>query len=186
MRISGFITLPSERTLWDYTIWTESRTGCHLKVSQQLLDELSKIKLSENLKKLIDWTTLSTKSESFSDWTSLLKEARRVVYEEGYNYTKGNLVLDHWILSRCIFWPSQEEEDWWKLSPFQNGRAARTNQGCYRSIRIQRKCRESASMVHNYKECDQITVQMSELKCEWRKLEIQLAGLTKKQRKSKW
>ena len=51
MRSSGFITLPSERTLRDYTRWIESRTGCQPEVTQQLLDELSKVKLSENLKK---------------------------------------------------------------------------------------------------------------------------------------
>jgi hypothetical protein len=41
-------------------------------------------------------------------------------------------------------------------------------------------------MVHNYKECDQITEQMSELKVERRRIEIELEGLTKKQKKSKW
>ena len=49
----------------------------------------------------------------------------------------------------------------------------------------EKRC-ESASMVHNYKECDQITEQMLELNCERRKLDIQLAGLTKRQNKSKW
>ena len=42
------------------------------------------------------------------------------------------------------------------------------------------KRRENASLSHNYKECDQITEQMSELKCERRKLDIELSALAKK------
>ena len=50
MRSSGFITLPSERTLRDYTRWIESNTGCQPEVTEQLLDELKKVKLPEHLK----------------------------------------------------------------------------------------------------------------------------------------
>ena len=50
MRSSGFITLPSERTLCDYTRWIESNTGCQPEVTEQLLDELKKVKLPEHLK----------------------------------------------------------------------------------------------------------------------------------------
>ena len=50
MRSSGYITLPSERTLRDYTRWIESNTGCQPEVTQQLLDELNKVKLPEHLK----------------------------------------------------------------------------------------------------------------------------------------
>lgn len=50
MRSSSYITLPSERTLRDYTRWIESNTGCQPEVTQQLLDELNKVKLPEHLK----------------------------------------------------------------------------------------------------------------------------------------
>ena len=50
MRSSDFITLPSERTLRDYTRWIESNTGCQPEVTQQLLDELKKVELPEHLK----------------------------------------------------------------------------------------------------------------------------------------
>ena len=49
-RSSDFITLPSERTLRDYTRWIESNTGCQPEVTQQLLDELKKVELPEHLK----------------------------------------------------------------------------------------------------------------------------------------
>ena len=50
IRSSGCITLLSECTFRDYTRWIESNTGCQPEVTQQLLDELNKVKLSEHLK----------------------------------------------------------------------------------------------------------------------------------------
>ena len=46
--------------------------------------------------------------------------------------------------------------------------------------------REAAKTVHNYKECDKLTEQMSVLKSDRRRLELELATLTKKQKKSEW
>ena len=46
--------------------------------------------------------------------------------------------------------------------------------------------REAAKNVHNYKECDKLTEQMSVLKSDRRGLELELAALTKKQKKSEW
>ena len=46
-------------------------------------------------------------------------------------------------------------------------------------ITYKEKRRESASNVHNYKECDMLTEQMSALKAECREHERELAELTK-------
>ena len=51
IRSAGFITLPSERTLRDYTRWIKSETGCQPEVTQQLLDEISKYDMGEDVKK---------------------------------------------------------------------------------------------------------------------------------------
>ena len=53
-------------------------------------------------------------------------------------------------------------------------------------IRYKEKRRENAQLSHNYKECDRLTEQMSTLRCEKRKLELELSSLQKKHYKSKW
>ena len=53
-------------------------------------------------------------------------------------------------------------------------------------IGYKQKRREAANNIRNYKECDKLTEEMSELKSQKRKLETELAMLTKKQRKSSW
>ena len=51
IRSAGFISLPSERTLRDYTRWIKGDTGCQPQVTQMLLDEISKSNLNEDAKK---------------------------------------------------------------------------------------------------------------------------------------
>ena len=50
--------------------------------------------------------------------------------------------------------------------------------------RIEFKCkrRDAASNVRNYKECDELTEQMSNLKSEKRQLNTELSALTKRQK----
>ena len=122
-----------------------------------------------------------------SDRTLLLTEARRVVDKEAYNYKKGK---SH---SRALNPQADASSDPPKrkkinekyhlsrIEELQERIKDITDQLGYKEKR-----RESASMVHNYKECKQITEQMSDLKVERRRLEIELEGLTKKQKKSKW
>ena len=122
-----------------------------------------------------------------NDRSLLFKEARRVVDEEGYDYKKGR------SRSRSLNPQADVSSDPPKKKKMsEHYRVTRIAELQERikditdQIGYKEKRRESASLVHNYKECDQITEQMSELKCERRKLEIELAGLTKKQKKSKW
>ena len=53
-------------------------------------------------------------------------------------------------------------------------------------IEFKNKRRDAASNVRNYKECDELTEQMSNLKNEKRLLDTELSALTKKQKKSIW
>ena len=48
MRDSGFVKLPSERTLRDYTNYFEVKTGFQDEVDEQLIQEISSLHLSEN------------------------------------------------------------------------------------------------------------------------------------------
>ncbi len=48
------------------------------------------------------------------------------------------------------------------------------------------KRRDSASNMKNYKECDRLTEQLSELKADRRQLERELSSLVAKDKKSKW
>ena len=120
-----------------------------------------------------------------SDRTLLLKECRSVVDEEGYDYKKGksrSRLLNTSVASEP---PKRkkitEEYRLSRIAELQERIKDITDRLGYKEKR-----RESASMVRNYKECDQITEQMSELKCERKRLDIELASLNKKQKKSKW
>lgn len=53
LRSTGFIKLPSERTLRDYTHWIQSGTGVQQEVTQQLLHEIAKIDMPEEVKQHI-------------------------------------------------------------------------------------------------------------------------------------
>ena len=46
--------------------------------------------------------------------------------------------------------------------------------------------RDSARNVHNYRECDNMTEQLSVLKTDKRRLELELLALTRKQKKAEW
>ena len=53
LRSTGFIKLPSERTLRDYTHWIKSGTGVQQEVTQQLQHEIAKIDMPEEVKQHI-------------------------------------------------------------------------------------------------------------------------------------
>lgn len=53
LRSTGFIKLPSERTLRDYTHWIQSGTGVQQEVTQQLLHEIAKIDMPKEVKQHI-------------------------------------------------------------------------------------------------------------------------------------
>ena len=46
--------------------------------------------------------------------------------------------------------------------------------------------REAAKNVHNYKECDKLTEQISVVKADRRRLQLKLTTLTRKQQKAEW
>ena len=127
-----------------------------------------------------------------TDRKLLLEMARKRVCESGYQYKKGksrSRVLnpegtsDTEGLSDSI--PKRR-----KLS--QDARLTRITEiqdkakDLNDQIGYKQKRREAANNVRNYKECDKLTEEMSELKSQKRKLETELALLTKKQRKSSW
>ena len=120
-----------------------------------------------------------------SDRTLLLKECRRVVDEEGYDYKKGKSRSRSLNTSVASEPPKRknitEKYRLSRIAELQERIKDITDRLGYKEKR-----RESASIVRNYKECDQITEQMSELKCERKRLDIELASLNKKQKKSKW
>ena len=99
---------------------------------------------------------LCLQTPNLSDRTLLLKECRRVVDEEGYDYKKGksrSRSLNPDISSKL---PKRkkinEEYRTSRIVELQERIKDITDQLGYKEKR-----RESASMVHNYKECDQIT-----------------------------
>lgn len=115
----------------------------------------------------------------------LLEQARKKVNDSGYLYKKGK--------SRSKLLNTDDEA----LTP----KRRKINQE-YRLQRIaelqdkikdlderiefKRKRRDAASNMRSYKECDELTEQMSNLKNEKRQLDTELSALTKKQKKSIW
>ena len=121
------------------------------------------------------------------DRAYLLKECRKILDDEGYAYKKGksrsrelNLVPD---LAQCIPKLKKINQDirLSRITELQERVKDITEQLSYKEKR-----RENASVMHNYKDCDLISEQMSELKSERRKLNIELTNLTRRQKKSKW
>lgn len=122
-----------------------------------------------------------------NDRQRLLNEARKRLHELGYNYKKGQ------SRSKTLNpdFPSEgstpkrkkitEEFRLSRIDELQDKVKDLNDQIAYKEKR-----REAASNIHNYKDCDVLTEQMSALKTEKRQLEYELATLTKKQNKSKW
>ena len=115
----------------------------------------------------------------------LLEQARKKVNDAGYIYKKGK--------SRSKLLNTDEEFPTPKRKKItQEYRVARIAelQDKIKDLneRIEYKCkrRDAASNVRNYKECDELTEQMSNLKSEKRQLDTELSALTKKQKKSIW
>lgn len=122
----------------------------------------------------------------------LLEMARKRVCESGYQYKKGK--------SRSKAFNSEGTSDTEGPSDSapkrkklgQDARLTRITEiqdktkDLNDQIGYKQKRREAAINVRNYKECDKLTEEMSELKSQKRKLETELTLLTKKQQKSSW
>ena len=122
-----------------------------------------------------------------SDRKALLEASRKKLDESGYCYKKGKsrskrLSTDDGnepsVNKRSKI---NKEFHLARIAELQEQIKDKNEQVQYKELR-----REAAKNVHNYKECDKLTEQMSILKADRRQLELELAGLTKKQKKSEW
>lgn len=127
-----------------------------------------------------------TNPNLLSDRNLLLQKAQERVHDQGYVYKKGK------SRSKRLNSPDQVSID---ATPkrkkicqeFRLQRIAELKdvvKDLSDQITYKEKRRESASNVHNYKECDMLTEQMSALKAECREHERELVDLQRKQRKS--
>ena len=117
----------------------------------------------------------------------LLEQARKRVYDSGYVYKKGK------YRSKLLNTNTDDEAPAPKRKKIsQDYRLERIAElqdkikDMNERIEFKNKRRDAASNVRNYKECDEFTEQMSNLKNEKRLLETELSALTKKQKKSVW
>ena len=115
----------------------------------------------------------------------LLEEARKRVDDSGYVYKKGK--------SRSKLFNTDDEVPTPKRRKInQEYRLERIAElqdkikDLNERIEFKNKRRDAASNVRNYKECDELTEKMSNLKNEKRLLDTELSALTKKQKKSVW
>ena len=120
-----------------------------------------------------------------NDRKALLDVSRKKLDESGYCYKKGK--------SRSKRLSSDDECSLNKrskitkeirlarIAELQEQIKDKKEQVEYKELR-----REAAKNVHNYKECDKLTEQISILKADRRRLELELTALTKKQKKSEW
>ena len=113
-----------------------------------------------------------------SDRKTLLEKARQVIDANGYVYKKGKS-CSHKLN------PSQESDSKRiKLNKEVHlSRIEEINEkvkGITDQIGFKEKRRESANNLHHYKECDKLTEQISSLKSEKQKLDLELKCLHKK------
>lgn len=120
-----------------------------------------------------------------NDRKTLLELSRKKLNESGYIYKKGK--------SRSKLLSSDEKEvppkrarvdkdvRLTRIAEIEEEIEDKDEQIKYKELR-----RDSAKNMHNYKECDTLTDQISCLKSERRFLKLELANLTKKQKKADW
>ena len=135
-----------------------------------------------------------------NDRRALLEASRKKLDESGYAYKKGRS------------WSKQISSDEGKALPDKRGKInkefrlsritelqdqIKDKSECVQDksecVQDKSECvqykelrRDAAKNVHNYKECDKLTEQLSVLKSERRQLQLELATLTRKQKKAEW
>ena len=122
-----------------------------------------------------------------SDRHALIEASRKKLDESGYCYKKGKSRSkrlspddggDTSVNKRTKI---NKEYRLGRIAELQEQIKDKKEQVEYKELR-----REGAKTIHNYKECDKLTEQISVLKADRRRLELELVGLTKKQKKSDW
>ena len=120
-----------------------------------------------------------------NDRKALLEASRKKLDEAGYAYKKGK---SH----SKLFFSDDGEQPVKRVKSNKDFRLSRISQ-LQEEIKDkteQIECKElrrvGAKNIHNYKECDKLTEQMSVLKADRRQLQLELAALTKKQKKAEW
>lgn len=119
-----------------------------------------------------------------NDRKTLLEKSRALVHEQGYSYVKGKSRSKRFVSGEASATPKRP-----KLS--EDLRCSRMDEISDRikditdQILYKEKRREQASNSHNYKSCDMLTEEMSQLKSERRQLECELTLLKKKQKRAK-
>ena len=121
-----------------------------------------------------------------SDRKALLEASRKKLDESGYVYKKGK--------SRSKQFSSDDGESpvnkrgkinkefrLSRMTELRDQIEDKNEQLKYKELR-----RDAAKNVHNYKECDKLTEQMSVLKADRRQLQLELSALTRKQKKAEW
>ena len=126
-------------------------------------------------------TLCAANPDLLDDRNTLLKQSRELVHNQGYAYAKGK--------SRSnVFSPPGSTPKRAKLTQeVRKGRIDEINdqiKDLSDQISYKEKRREQAVNVHDYKQCDMLTEQMLELKSERRKVNIELAQLKKRQKRS--
>lgn len=116
----------------------------------------------------------------------LLEAARKKLDESGYSYRKGKsrskrLSSDGDGSSVSKRAKINAEYRLSRIDELKDKIKDLSEQLHYKNLR-----RVAAENVHNYKECDKLTEQMSTLKHERHTLELELKALTKKQKKAEW
>ena len=116
---------------------------------------------------------------------SLLNKARDLVHDRGYSYAKGKSrakrFLDTSGESTIPVKRTKHNEE------FRRSRMDEISEritDISDQIKFKEKRREQSSNSHNYKSCDMLTEQMSQLKTERRELECELSLLQKKHRRA--
>lgn len=119
------------------------------------------------------------------DRQRLLKLSRERVHNEGYNYRKGRTCSKHFSTDSSTDKPKKpkisEDIRRRRISELEKD-INKTSQ----QIKLKEKRRSIASAAHQYKDCDKLTSQISQLRFKLRGYETELRELRKKERKSKW
>lgn len=114
-----------------------------------------------------------------SDRNTLLVSASKQVDESGYSYKKGKSHSRRLNPDDTCQTPKRNKVS----KDYRLARITELNEqinDMTDQLGYKEKCRESANNICNYKECDKLTEEMSQLKADRRQLEV---ALTKKQKK---
>ncbi len=124
-------------------------------------------------------------SNLLADRKLLLEMARERVDSSGYQYKKGKSRSKRLNPTEAMPTPKRKKTS----KEYRTNRISELEeriQDLSDQIGFKMKRRDCASDIKNYKECDKLTEQLSALKSERRQLEVELASLTKSEKKSRW